>query len=245
MNSNQKKIDIVIPVLNEEKTLEENVMKLQRYLSGNCTTVTWKIVIADNGSTDRTAQLGEQLAADNTAIELVKVPERGVGLALKTAWSASDADFVGYMDLDLATGLNHFNEAVDKLLAGYQLVYGTRLHQDSKVVGRTLKREIVSRIFNRIIKSYLRIHFSDGMCGFKFLHRNIIADLMEGGAQSNGWFFSTELLTVAEWQGKKLYELPVTWTDDADSRVKIISLARQYIKQMRRLKKNRKQNIKR
>ena len=56
---------------------------------------------------------------------------------------------------------------------------------------------------------------------------------MEGGAVSNGWFFSTELLTVAEWKGLKMCELPVHWTDDTTgSKVDIPRLAKQYLKAM-------------
>lgn len=240
----KKRIDIAVPVLNEERTLAENIKKLHGFLREQCTGLDWRIVIADNGSVDATPQIAARLAVEYPEVLPVGVPRKGVGLALKTAWGGSDAEYVGYMDLDLATDLKHFPEAVAALEEGYDLVYGSRLHKNAKVVGRTLKREIVSRIFNRIIRLYLRIHFSDGMCGFKFLRRDLLDRLMDGGAVSDGWFFSTELLTVAEWQGRRLYELPVEWTDDAaDSRVRIVSLAMQYIRQMRALKKHRKRNL--
>jgi len=63
--------------------------------------------------------------------------------------------------------------------------------------------------------------------------------LYENGAQSKGWFFSTELLVIATWLKLKIYELPVTWTDSAESHVRIIPLAWQYLKAMRRLKQNK------
>jgi hypothetical protein len=65
--------------------------------------------------------------------------------------------------------------------------------------------------------------------------------LREGGSISNGWFFSTELLTVAEWKGLNMCELPVKWTDDtSESKVNIPRLAKQYLKAMVELKKRRK-----
>lgn len=61
------------------------------------------------------------------------------------------------------------------------------------------------------------------MCGFKFLKRSVYPQLHKNGAESDGWFFSTELLTIAEWFKLKIYELPVQWTDDAAAAdVKII-----------------------
>jgi glycosyltransferase involved in cell wall biosynthesis len=234
--------DVTIPVLNEEATLDRQVRILYDFLSKNFPeTGQWRIVIADNGSTDNTRHLAAALSDELPEVHLVRVPERGVGLALKTSWSQSQADIVGYMDLDLATDLQHFIQAYHALNSeGFDIVYGTRLHQKSRVFGRSVKREITSRIFNFILKSYLGTRFSDGMCGFKWLRRKHIKLLMDGGAVSNGWFFSTELLAIAEWKGLKTCELPVRWTDDTtESKVNISRLARQYLTAMAVLKRRK------
>lgn len=245
--SNILTFDVTIPVLNEEETLERQVNILHAFLREHFPTANqWQIVIADNGSTDQTFEIAERLSVDIPEVQVVKVPRKGVGLALKTSWGQSQADIVGYMDLDLATDLQHFPEAYDALAnQDYDIVYATRLHPKSRVIGRTLKREIASRGFNFLLKAYLGIHFSDGMCGFKFLKRDVYPKLFENGAQNDGWFFSTELLTVGEWLGLKLYELPVTWTDDVtSSRVKILPLAKRYIKGMQVLKKRKPEILK-
>lgn len=237
--------DVTIPVLNEAATLDQQVRTLHAFLLEHFSdTRQWKIVIADNGSTDRTPEIGQALAADLPEVTFLKVPKRGVGLALKTSWSQSEADIVGYMDLDLATDLPHFLQAYHAITdANYDLVYASRLHRDSQVIGRSLKREVASRVFNFLLKAYLRVGFSDGMCGFKWLKRSIVPDLMAHGAQNDGWFFSTELLTVAEWRKYNLYELPVKWTDDvSSSRVQIIPLAKRYIRSMIELKKRKPKN---
>jgi len=237
--SNTLTFDVTIPVLNEEETLERQVNILHAFLREHFPTANqWQIVIADNGSTDRTFAIAERLSAEIPEVQVVKVPRKGVGLALKTSWGQSQADIVGYMDLDLATDLQHFLEAYDAIAKqDFDIVYATRLHPKSKVIGRPLKREIASRGFNFLLKAYLGVHFSDGMCGFKFLKREVYPKIYENGAQNDGWFFSTELLTVGEWLGLRLYELPVTWTDDVtSSRVKILPLAKRYIKGMQVLK---------
>ena len=234
--------EVTIPVLNEEETLDRQVRTLHRFLRQHFPEPDqWSIAIADNGSTDRTPAIAAVLREEFSEIQLIRVPEKGVGLALKTSWSQSQADIVGYMDLDLATDLRHFIQAYHALATeGYDLVYGTRLHKKSKVIGRTLKREITSRGFNFLAKNYLGTRFSDGMCGFKWLKRSYVQSLLDGGAVSKGWFFSTELLTVAEWQGLEICELPVKWTDDsANSKVNISRLARQYLKAMIQLKKRK------
>ncbi len=233
--------DITIPVLNEEETLDQQVRFLHQFLCSHFPNrQDWNIVIADNGSTDATPRIAEELGRELPEVQLVRVPEKGVGLALKTSWAQSAADMVGYMDLDMATDLNHFLEAHRAIAEGYDVVYGTRLHARSKVIGRTITREITSRVFNFIVQTYLGVRFSDGMCGFKWLQRTHVPALREGGAVSNGWFFSTELLAIAEWKGLRLYELPVVWTDDAaNSKVNIPRLAKQYLRAMAVLKQRK------
>ena len=234
--------DVTIPVLNEEASLDAQIRVLYNFLQKHFPQANqWRIVIADNGSTDQTRHIAEALADEFPEIRLVRVPEKGVGLALKTSWAQSDADIVGYMDLDLATDLPHFIQAYHALATeGFDLVYGSRLHARSRVIGRSLKREITSRVFNLILKTYLGTRFSDGMCGFKWLKREWVAPLMDAGAVSNGWFFSTELLAIAEWKGLRMCELPVRWTDDTTgSKVQILRLARQYLRAMAILKKRR------
>lgn len=232
--------DVTIPVLNEEATLATNVGILYDFLLANYpNSDDWKIVIADNGSTDKTREIAEDLSEKYREVQWVSVPRKGVGLALKTSWGQSTADIVGYMDLDLATDLKHFKEAYTAINEqNADVVYGSRLHTRSEVINRTFKREVASRGFNFLLKTYLGVSFSDGMCGFKFLKREVFQELLENGAQNDGWFFSTELLTVGEWQNKKIHELPVKWTDDAaSSKVKVIPLAKRYIRSMIALKK--------
>ncbi len=236
--------DVTIPVLNEEPTLARQVGILYDFLKRHFPAEgQWQIVIADNGSTDRTPEIAHELEQQLPGVRYLRVPRKGVGLALKHSWGQSQADIVGYMDLDLATDLSHFLEAYSAIAdRGYDIVYGTRLHPRAEVIGRPLKREISSRAFNLILKWYLGVGFSDGMCGFKWLRREWYPRLYEAGARNDGWFFSTELLTVAEWLGARICELPVRWTDDvSSSRVKIVPLAIKYLKGMRALKKRKKE----
>ncbi|MFN7118679.1 MAG: glycosyltransferase family 2 protein, partial [Saprospiraceae bacterium] len=121
--------DVTIPVLNEEPTLERQVKILHSFLKKHFPTENqWRIVIADNGSTDHTFEIAERLSNELPELTVVKVPRKGVGLALKTSWEQSQAAIVGYMDLDLATDLPHFLEAYDAIAnKNYDIVYGTRL----------------------------------------------------------------------------------------------------------------------
>ncbi|MGB2735938.1 MAG: glycosyltransferase [Saprospiraceae bacterium] len=232
--------EITIPVLNEERNLRQQLEILYHFILTELPVYgPWRIVIADNGSSDTTQVIGEKLAKEYSNIKYIRLDEKGVGLALQTSWSQSQAEIVGYMDLDLATDLSHLKEALVALSSGQDIVYATRLHKKSIVKNRSLKRTWTSRVFNFILRKYFGVPISDGMCGFKFLKKEVYERLCENGARSKGWFFSTELLVIATWLKLKIYELPVTWTDSAESHVRIIPLAWQYLKAMRRLKQNK------
>jgi glycosyltransferase involved in cell wall biosynthesis len=227
-------VEIAIPVLNEERTLKANVEIVLAALKNLFETPERIVlVIADNGSTDRTQAIGEQLAEDHPSVRYRRVPKPGVGTALKDAWLSSRADIVGYKDLDLATDLKHLPEAIKAIeVDGYDVCYGSRLNANSKVIGRKKSREFISHVFNIILKLYLGARFSDGMCGFKFLRRPLLERIIARGATSDGWFFSTELLLCAERLGLRVKELPVQWTDDPDSRVRFVPLTLQYLHAM-------------
>jgi hypothetical protein len=74
------------------------------------------------------------------------------------------------------------------------------------------------------------------MCGFKFIKRESLSIILENGIGFDDWFFSTELLIVAEYVNLNIYDLPVTWTDDRNSKVKILELTKMYLIDMISLK---------
>lgn len=238
------RIEITIPVLNEEQTIENQVVKTLAYFDAHLNQFPkLELVIADNGSTDDTPAIARRLEQRFDNLRYMRLEKRGVGLALKASWSGSDADIVGYMDLDLATDLKYLAPALNALVAREaDVVTGSRLAKGAKVVGRTPLREFTSRSFNMLVKMMFNTGFTDGMCGFKFLRREHLERIMSAGAESDGWFFATELLLVAEHLGLKVKDLPVEWTDDPNSKVNIRKLAFEYMKAMRLLKKKLKQD---
>lgn len=238
------KIEITIPVLNEEASIDEKVREVDNFIEAHLGEFgDIRIVIADNGSTDGTQAKAERLARELARVKYLRLDKRGVGLALKASWTKSDADIVGYMDLDLATDLKHLRPMLEKLTSNEaDIVTGSRLKKGAQVIGRSRLRNFTSVSFNMIVKTVFRTSFSDGMCGFKFLQRRILDDVMAYGAKSDGWFFATELLVVGEFLKYRIYDLPVIWTDDPNSKVKIIKLATEYIKQIIQLKKTLKQS---
>src|SRR5690349_1921310 len=226
-------VDVVVPVHNEEKGLEESIRRLHRFLRDEFP-FSWRIVIADNASTDATPVVAAALAADLSGVVVMRLERKGGGRALRAAWSAGPARVACYMDVDLSTDLRALLPLVAPLLSGHSdLAIGTRLARSARVV-RGPKRELISRAYNRLLRVVLRARFSDAQCGFKAVRRDALDALLDD-VRDEGWFFDTELLVLAQRRGLRIHEVPVDWVDDPDSRVDIVATALEDLKGVARL----------
>jgi putative flippase GtrA len=214
----------VVPVRNEERDLAPSVRRLVGYLRDSFPW-TARVTVADNGSTDGTWAVARSLeAALPGQVRAVHLDLPGRGRALHAVWSASDAEVLAYMDVDLSTDLNALLPLVAPLLSGHSdVAIGTRLARGSRVV-RGAKREIISRGYNLLLRATLGVGFSDAQCGFKAIRAPAARRLLPLVTDTS-WFFDTELLVLAERAGLRIHEVPVDWIDDADSRVDILATA--------------------
>jgi len=235
----KKSVIITIPVLNEEQTLKKQINLLLDFISIDLERdYDISIVIANNGSTDLTEAIGAELSKKNSNIYMLSSSKRGVGLALKRSWQTYPGDFLGYMDLDFASDLSHIQESLLMLEnTDADIVAGSRLLKSSRVFKRGLLRTIASISFNKIISLTFDTKFTDGMCGFKFFVNQKLEIFFQSNViESDGWFFATELLIIAEKKGMRIKDIPVHWTDNSFTKVKVISLSLEYLKEIFMLK---------
>jgi glycosyltransferase involved in cell wall biosynthesis len=226
-------VDIIIPVYNEERDLPNSIRKLTGFLQANLSQA-WRVVIADNASTDGTRSVAEELCRQHRGVDYLYLPQKGRGRALRAAWLASTADLVGYMDVDLSTDIAHFPQLIQALESGYDISVGSRLSRESRVT-RSFKREFISRSYNLMIKGMFFTGFPDAQCGFKALTREA-AQAIVPHVKNNNWFFDTELLLIAAKRGYRIKSVPVRWVDDPDSTVKVLGTATEDIKGLLRLR---------
>jgi len=216
-------VEIVVPVYNEQDTLEVSISRLHAFVQSNLP-FPWRIVIADNASTDRTLEIALGLSDQLDGVTAMHVPERGRGRALRAAWGASDAGVLCYMDVDLSTDLRALLPLLAPLISGHSdVAIGTRLGRGSRVT-RSPKRELISRVYNGILRVTLGARFSDAQCGFKAVRADVARELVPR-IRDEGWFFDTELLVLAQRERLRIHEVPVDWVEDTDSRVAILSTA--------------------
>ncbi|MGO4343742.1 glycosyltransferase [Pedococcus sp. 2YAF34] len=216
-------LDVVIPVHNEQHTVAACVRRLHEHLVQTFP-YPFRITVADNASTDATAEVASGLVAELPGVALARLEQKGRGRALKAVWLASDAPVLAYMDVDLSTDLDALWPLVAPLMSGHSdLAIGSRLAPGSRVV-RGARREVISRCYNLLLRGALGARFTDAQCGFKAIRADVAAELLPL-VEDTTWFFDTEMLVLAERSGLRIHEVPVDWFDDPDSRVDVVGTA--------------------
>lgn len=215
-----KSVDLVIPCYNEERVLAQSVEKLRAWCAENLGAYRWRIVVADNASTDRTFAVAQELSqqhSDDTAA--IHLDRKGRGRALAKAWLESSADAMCYMDVDLSTDVEMIRPLLAAVLEdGFDVAYGSRVSKGSDIQ-RSLKRELNSRGYITFIKLLFWTRAADYQCGFKAMTRQAAREILPH-TEDGEWFFDTEMLLIAEKGGWRLKEVPVRWVEDPDTRVR-------------------------
>ncbi len=230
----QTTYDCVIPVHNDERRLAANIETLHSFLEDNLSRYDWCIVIADNASTDATAEIARRFAQRLSRTIYYRLEQKGRGRALRETWMHSNADYVSYMDVDLSTNLKAVPEMMELFEKGWEVILGSRLIAGANIT-RCRYREIISRGWNFLVGAVFNTRFSDSQCGFKGLAR-AAKEILVPQTQDPKWFFDTELLVLAEKQGFHMHEIAVEWIEDMDSTVQLARTIVDDLAAMARLK---------
>lgn len=216
-------VEVVVPVYNEETDVARNIPVLREFLSGDSFPYDWKIIIGDNGSTDQTQAVSQDLTAKHPDdVAYYRATAKGKGRVIKECWLRGEADILSFMDVDLSTGLDGFPPLIAAIADGdSDIAVGSRLHQRSKV-NRSLKRRVLTRGYNTLVKLLFFTTFDDAQCGFKAASRDVAQRVLPL-VEDTGFFFDTEFLVIAERLGYRVKALPVTWEEDERTSVKMAS----------------------
>lgn len=228
------KLNVTIPVYNGQDQIESCVRRVLQ-LADVCGCDEFELVIAENGSTDGTALIAQDLVRMDSRVQWISLPAKGRGRALRAAWTRSLADIVSYMDVDLSSDLADFARLVAPILAGtHDVVVGSRLLSRSQTT-RGWRRETVSRLYSALARLALPLPCLDLQCGFKAISRRAIDELAPL-VEDEAWFFDTELLYLAAQAGYRVLEIPIKWTESSHSTVRIARTAWEDLKGLGRLR---------
>ena len=138
-------IDIILPVWNEEKRVEKGVETTYKYLVQMG--VNFKLIIADNCSTDNTGVIGKRLEEKYPQnVEYIYIDRKGVGNALRESIRKCNGNIIGYMDIDLSTDIRNIEKVIkyfeeDDMII---LVNASRFNKKSILRGRKFSRILTS-----------------------------------------------------------------------------------------------------
>ena len=193
-------ISLVLPAFNERdaitRAIEEADTALRQVASE------YEIIVVDDGSTDDTARIVQQIANRNTAVRLIRhEPNQGYGAALRSGFAAAEKELVVFTDADCQFDLTELDRFV--LLADrYDVVCGYRIDRKD-----TPLRCLYSRVYNQLVRVLLNTGVRDVDCALKMFRRDIVQRLTISG---NGFLVNSELLTQARQRGHSVVEVGVS-----------------------------------
>lgn len=216
------RLSLVVPAYNEENRLLPSLQRIDEYLSTR--PYASELVLVDDGSTDRTAELLRGLrptAPDRVQARLLSHDRnRGKGAAVRTGCLAAQGESVVFTDIDLAVPVEEIDRVLERLEAGADVVVGTRLHPGGEDMrsSQPLLRRLAGRLFVLVRRLVALPEHQDTQCPLKGFRR-AAAQRLFAAQRLSGWAFDVEVLYLANRWGLKVEELPVRWDHVEGSRL--------------------------
>jgi glycosyltransferase involved in cell wall biosynthesis len=211
-------ISIVIPAYNESARLGATLDRVLNFVRQQ----DWdaEVIVVDNGSRDRTADLVRDCAQANPIVRLVQNPgNRGKGYSVRNGVLHAQGAIVLFTDADLSSPIEEAPKLFDAIEAGADVAIGSRwARSELQTQRQSVGRQVMGRAFNLLLRILLGLDFKDTQCGFKAFRRGAAKALFPL-QRVEGWGFDPELLFLARRAGFKVAEVPVVWAHDEGSRI--------------------------
>jgi len=229
-------LSVVIPAYNEELRLPNTLKKICAFLKEQ--KYTSEIIIVDDGSTDGTKDISLPIpSAPLTEIRLLNKKHRGKGAAIRAGTLNAQGDCILFTDADNSTPIEEINKLLPAL-QNFDLAIGSRHLPESDIkIKQPWYRRVISRLANRLIQHLLLPGIVDTQCGFKLLRKEAAQEILPR-TTVNGWSFGMELLFIARTLGYSVKEVPVTWLDSPQSRLRPIRDAFQTLMELAKIRIN-------
>jgi dolichyl-phosphate beta-glucosyltransferase len=214
-------LSVIIPAYNEERRLPAYLGEILAYLEAQ--PFSSEVIIVDDGSQDGTAEMVERFGAENSKVQLIRLPQnRGKGHAVKTGMLKACGKLRLFADADGATPITELAGLKKAIEAGADAAVASRaLHDDSHIVQTKFHRKLIGTIFNFIVRSLTVKGINDTQCGFKLFTRES-ANAVFPQQQICDFGFDVEILYLCRKKGYRVVEVPVNWSDVPGTKVRLI-----------------------
>jgi hypothetical protein len=217
---NRVDVTVVFPAYNEFDLIEIAVTKASEEFKR--LEKSFEIVIAEDGSSDGTAEIAGRLSKEKNYVRHIHSDERlGRGKALNRAFKSSRGSILVYMDVDLATKMSFLRPLIASIENGADLATGSRMLPGS-VANRSMLRGLASRAYNGLVRGLLGSSVRDHQCGFKAFRRESLFMILDN-VKDEHWFWDTEIIAFAVHKGFRIEEIPIVWREGSRSKVRVFS----------------------
>lgn len=223
-------LSIVIPAYNEAENLTERLETLDQYLSREVPDT--QVAIVDDGSDDATPELVEEFCLTHSRFALIRSPHRGKAGAVATGVLAAEGKYILFMDMDMATSIEHIGEFVGVLDKGStDILAASREAPGARRVNAPLVRRFLGNGFNLLVQILVLPGVTDTQCGFKAFTKTAAHDLFgslivfddtEEVTGPRVTAFDVELLVAARRRGYRIEQRGVIWRHTQTRRVHVV-----------------------
>ena len=210
-------LSVIIPAYNEEERLAESLKQVVAYFE----TQDYKseVIVVDDGSSDRTPEIVEELIPQCKTLRLVRATHGGKGHACKQGILASKGEWLFLCDSDLSMPIEEISKFILEFQKNCPIVIGSREVPGARRFGEPEYRHLMGRVFNAVVRLLAVRGIQDTQCGFKCFQSEVAKEIF--GKQSiDGWGFDVEILFVAQKRGYQIIEVPVNWYYRDQSKVR-------------------------
>ena len=212
---------VVIPAFNEARRLPPYLDDVVAFFEGRGEP--YEVIVVDDGSTDDTHAVVEARVRDVGSVRVLRLPRNsGKGMAVRAGMLAARGAYRLFTDADGATPIGEVKRLEPVLLAGADVVIGSRVLVDASVSVTALPHRVAAgRVFNWFVARLGLRAVADSQCGFKAFTA-AAAERLFGGLRTRGFGFDVELLLAAQAAGCRIVEVSVNWADQPGSKVGVL-----------------------
>ena len=228
-------ITIVIPAYNEEARLGPSLNKVLYFVRQQ----EWdaEVIVVDDGSRDRTADIVREYGQGNGIVRLVQNPgNRGKGYSVRNGVLNARGRIILFTDADLSSPIEEAPKLLTALETGADIAIGSRwMRSELQTKRQSLARQVLGRVFNLLLRMVLRLDFKDTQCGFKAFRQHA-AKTVFPLQKIEHWGFDPEILFLARRAGFKTVEVPVRWGHDNGTRISPLADGSRMVADMLRIR---------
>jgi dolichyl-phosphate beta-glucosyltransferase len=224
MNWGAPELSIIIPAYNEEQRLPRALSRICEYLANQSMEMERiEIIVVDDGSTDRTARIVQDWKGEISSLRLLSNGvNRGKGYSVRHGMLEARGRIALFTDADLSAPIEEFGKLFAAIQSGFDVAIGSRALDRSLIAVRQSRfREVAGMIFNGFVQISTGLPFKDTQCGFKAFLRERSRVVFER-QRIEGFGFDPEILFLARRNGLRTIEVPVRWSHDPGTTVRVL-----------------------